>query len=69
MKTEEIHVGDIVESKGYKYLVTNKNPLVGVKDYICVLTKDGLARDMWCQYVEKKVGHIDIESVLKELKV
>ena len=68
MKVSDIHVGDIVVSKGSKYLVTNCKPLAGVSDYICVLTKDGLARDMWCQYVDGVAGHIKIQSILDELK-
>ena len=69
MKNYELKVGDIVLSKGSAYLVTNTKPFEGIKDYICVMTKDGLARDMWCEYVEKVLDHSDkLVDILVSLK-
>lgn len=70
MLVVDLRVGDIVTRVGdsdHNYIVTSTKYLRGLQDYVTLMGPYGHADDVWVKYVEKKVGHLDIDYIFDVL--
>lgn len=71
MLAVDLSVGDIVTRVGdsdHRYLVTSTRPSRGLQNYVTIMGPYGHADDVWVNYVDKKIGHINIDYIFEELR-
>ena len=66
----DLQVGDIVTKVGeeHKYVVTSVNPVRGLPQYVTIMGPYGHADDVWVNFIDKKIGHIDIDYIFSKLR-
>ena len=71
MLVVDLRVGDVVTKVGedHKFIVTSVNPVKGLPQYITIMGPYGHADDVWINFINEKVGHIDIDYVFDSLKM
>lgn len=69
MLAVDLKVGDIVTKVGedYRYIVTSTRPVRGLPQYVSIMGPYGHSDDIWVNFIDKKVGYIDINYIFKIL--
>ena len=69
MLAVDLKVGDIVTKVGddYRYIVTSTKPVRGLPQYVTIMGPYGHADDVWVNFLDEKIGHIDIDYIFNAL--